>query len=106
MTDEWQEVSGRLVIWDEPKELIGTYLGYTEEDGKFGKQERHRLRLDDGGTVAFFAPSALARLMENVATNQRIKIVYPGTTALSKSGQAFKEFRLYMARTAESEVPF
>jgi len=106
MSDEWQEVAGRLVLWDEPKELVGTYLGFSEEDGKFGKQERHRIRTDDGSIAAFFAPSALARLLEHATQGQRMKIVYPGTTATTKSGQQFKEFRLYVSRVETDEVPF
>lgn len=106
--DEWQEVEGILLVWDAPKELVGEYRGSVEQDGKFGKQEKHTVLADDGRTVSFFAPTVLSRLLENVQSGQRIKIVYPGTKTKSKSGQEVKEFRLFVQRKPEpeEEVPF
>lgn len=97
--DDWQEVEGALVTWNEPKELVGEYRGFIEQDGKFGKQEKHKLQTS-AGVVNFFAPSALSRLLENISLGQRVKIVYPGTYVTSKSGQQVKQFQVFVKREA------
>lgn len=96
--EEWQEVEGALITWNEPKELIGEYRGSVEQDGKFGKQEKHTVVGNDGRAVSFFAPTVLSRLLESILPGTQIRIAYPGTTSKSKTGQDVKDFRVFMRR--------
>ena len=99
--DLWDDIGGsQLVRWDEPKTLEGRYQGYTEVDGQFGSQRRHRVLLDNGEPVEFYAPSMLERKLEDprVTEGCHIRITYTGKTVRTKTGRTAKEFTVQIRR--------
>lgn len=100
--DEWSEEvgGGRLIKWDAPIVVIGTYESREMAEGRYGLKPRVTLVTPEGETVAFFPPSMLDSRLQQVSFGQKVRIEYDGSTTLSKSGQPVKNFSVRVARDA------
>ena len=90
---------GSLVRWDQPRELIGTYMGSVEQEGQYGKSFKASMALDSGDVVSFFTPAALRSRLEHVHSGTRIRVVYDGTTRSSSNGRQVKNFTVQVAKS-------
>jgi hypothetical protein len=98
--ENWTEIGGgNLVKWDSAKSIEGTYRGWTEVNGEYGKQKRFSVLTDDNELLDFYAPAILQRklLDPRVTDGARVRIEYTGGTVATKTGRSAKEFVVNVA---------
>ncbi len=72
--------------WDQPLQLVGTYLGAVERNGQFGVRKLHAVQLLTGARATFFAPTQLDWKLAEVRSGETMEITYGGETVPSKNG--------------------
>lgn len=104
--ENWEEIGGgNLVKWDTAKSIEGTFQGFTEVNGEYGKQKRFSL-LDGKELLDFYAPAILQRklLDPRVTVGSKVSIEYTGGTVATKTGRSAKEFVVKVAGAGAVEA--
>ena len=98
--ESWEDVGdGSLVKFDRPVTLVGVLKALipATKDSKYGSPQVQMV-LDDGTSVAAYAPKILARKLGDIPPGTRIRIVYDGTTVRTQTGQMAKQFTVQVAK--------
>lgn len=95
--DEWQEIGGEVVSWDQTPIVIGLYLGADHVTTRYGEQTVHRIQTSETQVSSVFGTVVLNRLLKAVRPGARVRIEYLGRKSRAKD---------FKVSVSTSHIPF